>query len=96
MKISLAIVTSRELSSFSFYVDALYAFESVLSKGLRGFNSDLVEKICIGLICCSPMFAKFFQPRRPKYYEYLVAYGRFPGISHGYGGPIYKGYGQLF
>lgn len=69
MKISLAIVTSRELSSFSFYVDALYAFESVLSKGLRGFNSDLVEKICIGLICCSPMFAKFFQPRRPKYYE---------------------------
>ena len=44
MKISLAIVTSRELSSFSFYVDALYAFESVLSKGLRGFNSDLVEK----------------------------------------------------
>ena len=33
MKTSLAIVTSRELSSFSFYKDALYAFESILSKG---------------------------------------------------------------
>lgn len=45
MKITLGIVTSRELSSFSFYDDALYAFESVLSKGLLGFNSDLVKTI---------------------------------------------------
>ena len=51
MKTSLAIVTSRELSSFSFYKDALYAFESILSKGLLGFNSDLVEEICIRLEC---------------------------------------------
>lgn len=69
MKTSLAIVTSRELSSFSFYKDALYAFESILSKGLLGFNSDLVEEICIRLECESPMFAQFFQAHRPKYYE---------------------------
>ena len=69
MEITFALETSRELSSFSFYKDALYTFESVLSKGLLGFNSDLVEKICIGLICCSPIFAQFTQVRRPKYYE---------------------------
>lgn len=69
MEITFALETSRELSSFSFYKDALYIFESVLSKGLLGFNSDLVEKICIGLICCSPIFAQFTQVRRPKYYE---------------------------
>lgn len=28
-----------------------------------------MEKICIGLICCSPIFAQFTQVRRPKYYE---------------------------
>lgn len=44
MEITFALETSRELSSFSFYKDALYTFESVLSKGLLGFNSDLVEK----------------------------------------------------
>lgn len=69
MKTSLALVTSRELSSFSFYKDALYAFESVLSKGLLGFNSDLVEEICIRLKCESPVFAQFSQAQRPKYYE---------------------------
>ena len=69
MKTSLAIVISRELSSFSFYKDALYAFESVLSKGLLGFNSDLVEEICIRLKCESPVFAQFSQAQRPKYYE---------------------------
>lgn len=69
MKITLGIVTSRELSSFSFYDDAFYAFESVLSKGLLGFNFDLVETISIRLICLSPKFSKFFQARRPKYYE---------------------------
>ena len=45
MKTTFAIETSRELSSFSFYKDALYAFESVLSKGLLRFNSDLVGEI---------------------------------------------------
>ncbi|CDB96348.1 putative uncharacterized protein [Bacteroides sp. CAG:443] len=69
MEIVLGIVTSRELSSFSFYDDALYAFKSVLSKGLLGFNSDLVETISIRLICLSPKFSKFFQAHRPKYYE---------------------------
>lgn len=69
MKTSLAIVISIELKSFSFYTDALYAFESILSKGLLGFNSDLVEEICIRLVCESPRFAKFFQEQRPKYYE---------------------------
>ena len=69
MKTTFAIETSRELSSFSFYKDALYAFESVLSKGLLRFNSDLVEEICIGLICLSPKFSQFFQAHRPKYYE---------------------------
>lgn len=69
MKTLLAIVISIELKSFSFYTDALYAFESILSKGLLGFNSDLVEEICIRLVCESPRFAKFFQEQRPKYYE---------------------------
>ena len=69
MKTSLAIVISIELKSFSFYNDALYAFKSILSKGLLGFNSDLVEEICIRLVCESPMFAQFFQAQRPKYYE---------------------------
>ena len=59
MKTTFAIETSRELSSFSFYKDALYAFESVLSKGLLRFNSDLVGE----------MFSQFFQAHRPKYYE---------------------------
>ena len=69
MKTSLAIETSRELSNFRFYKDALYAFKSVLSKGLLGFNSELVEKICIRLVCLSPIFGQFFQAQRPKYYE---------------------------
>lgn len=69
MEIVLGIVISRELKSFSFYNDALYAFENILSKGLLGFNSDLVETISIRLVCESPRFAKFFQEQRPKYYE---------------------------
>ena len=69
MQTTFAIDISKELLSFSFYNDALHAFESILSKGLLGFNSDLVEEICIGLTCLSLMFAKFFQARRPKYYE---------------------------
>lgn len=69
MEIVLGIVTSRELSDFSFYDDALYVFESILSKGLFGFNSDLVETISIRLICLSPKFSQFFRAHRPKYYE---------------------------
>ena len=69
MKIVLGIVTSIELTSFSFYDDAIYAFESILSKGLLRFNSDLMEEISIRLTCLSPMFSKFFRAHRPKYYE---------------------------
>ena len=69
MEIVLGIVTSRELSGFSFYDNAVYAFESILSKGLLRFNSDLVETISIRLICLSPKFSQFFQVHRPKYYE---------------------------
>ena len=69
MEIKLGIVTSRELSSFRFYGDGLYAFESVLSNGLLGFNSDLVETISIRLMCLSPKFSQFFRAYRPKYYE---------------------------
>ena len=69
MKIILGIVISREFSSFSFHSDAINVFKSVLSNGLLGFNSELVEKICIRLICLSPMFGQFFQAQRPKYYE---------------------------
>ena len=39
MKTSLAIVTSRELSSFSFYKDALYAFESILFSGRNMYKA---------------------------------------------------------
>lgn len=69
MEIVLGIVISRELKSFSFYNDALYAFENILSKGLLRFNSDLVETISIRLICLSPKFNQFFRAHRPKYYE---------------------------
>ena len=69
MKTSLAIETSRELSNFRFYKDALYAFKSVLSKGLLGFKSDLVETIAITLVCLSPQFSTFYKVQRPKYYE---------------------------
>ena len=69
MKIVLGIVSSIELSSFSFYDDAFYAFQSILSKGLLRFNSDLVETISIRLTCVSPKFSKFFRAHRPKYYE---------------------------
>ena len=69
MKIVFGIDTSRELSSFRFYKDAIYAFQSVLSKGLLEFNSDLVEEISIYFVCLSPPFRKFFKAHRPKYYE---------------------------
>ena len=69
MEIILGIVTSREISSFSFYNDGILTFSSILSDGLLGFNSDLVETISIRLICLSPKFSKFFQAHRPKYYE---------------------------
>ena len=69
MEIVLGIVSSIELSCFSFYDDAFNAFESILSKGLLGFNSDLVETTSIRLTCVSPKFSKFFKAHRPKYYE---------------------------
>ena len=69
MEIILGIVTSREISSFSFYNDGILTLSSILSNGLLGFNSDLVETISIRLICLSPKFSQFFQTHRPKYYE---------------------------
>ena len=69
MEIILGIVTSREISSFSFYNDGILTLSSILSNGLLGFNSDLVETISIRLICLSPKFSQFFQAHRPKYYE---------------------------
>ncbi|WP_162617826.1 hypothetical protein [Bacteroides ilei] len=69
MEIILGIVTSREISSFSFYNDGILTLNSILSNGLLGFNSDLVETISIRLICLSPKFSQFFQAHRPKYYE---------------------------
>mgnify|MGYP006863337988 CR=1 FL=1 len=69
MKIILGIVISREISSFSFYNDGILTLNSILSNGLLGFNSDLVETISIRLICLSPKFSQFFQAHRPKYYE---------------------------
>ena len=69
MEIVLGIVSSIELSCFSFYDDAFNAFKSILSKGLLRFNSDLVETISIRLTCVSPKFSQFFRAHRPKYYE---------------------------
>ena len=45
MKIILGIVISREFSSFSFHSDAINVFKSVLSNGLLGFKSDLMETL---------------------------------------------------
>ena len=69
MEIILGRVLSKEFSSFRFYKDALYAFESILSKGLLGFNSDLVETLAVTLVCLSPQFTTFYNVSRPKYYE---------------------------
>ena len=72
MKISLAIVISIELSSFRFYKDALYEFECILSKGLLGLKSDLVETLAVTLVCLSPQFTTFYNVSRPKYYEDIL------------------------
>ena len=56
MEIILGRVLSKEISSFRFYKDALYAFESMLSKGLLGLKSDLVETLAVTLVCLSPQF----------------------------------------
>ena len=45
MEIVLGIVTSRELSGFSFYDNAVYAFESILSKGLLRFKVSSINSI---------------------------------------------------
>ena len=69
MEIILGRVLSKEISSFRFYKDALYAFESILSKGLLGLKFDLVETIAVTLVCLSPQFTTFYKVSRPKYYE---------------------------
>ena len=69
MEITFGIVMSREISSFSFHSDAVHTFESLLSNGLLGFKSDLVETIAITLVCLSPQFSTFYKVQRPKYYE---------------------------
>ena len=69
MKIILGIVISREFSSFSFHSDAINVFKSVLSNGLLGFKSDLMETLSVTLVCLSPQFTTFYKAQRPKYYE---------------------------
>ena len=69
MKIILGIVISREFSSFSFHSDAINVFKSVLSNGLLGFKSDLMETLSVTLVCLSPQFTTFYKVLRPKYYE---------------------------
>ena len=69
MKITFGIVISREFSNFSFHSDAIHTFENLLSDGLLGFKSDLVETITITLVCLSPQFCTFYKVHRPKYYE---------------------------
>ena len=69
MKITFGIVISREFSNFSFHSDAIHTFENLLSDGLLGFKSDLVETIAITLVCLSPQFSTFYKVQRPKYYE---------------------------
>ena len=69
MKITFGVVISREFSNFSFHSDAIHTFENLLSDGLLGFKSDLVETITITLVCLSPQFCTFYKVHRPKYYE---------------------------
>ena len=69
MKIILGIVISREFSSFSFHSDAINVFKSVLSNGLLGFKSDLMETLSVTLVCLSPQFTTFYKVLRPHYYE---------------------------
>ena len=69
MKIILGIVISREFSSFSFHSDAINVFKSVLSNGLLGFKSDLMETLSVTLVCLSPQFTTFYKVLRPQYYE---------------------------
>ena len=71
MEIILGRVVSKEISSssFSFHSDAVHAFDEILTKGLLGFNSDLVETLAVTLVCLSPQFTTFYNVSRPKYYE---------------------------
>lgn len=69
MEITLCVIISREISTFSIHSDAVSAFESLLSNGLLRLKTDLVESLCIAFICVSPPFSKFFKVHRPKYYE---------------------------
>lgn len=69
MEITLGVIVSREIPNFSFHSDAIRTFENLLSNGLLGFKSDLVETIAITLVCLSPQFSTFYKVQRPKYYE---------------------------
>ncbi len=69
MEIILGRVVSKEISSFSFHKDAFNAFDEILTKGLLGLKSDLVETIAVTLVCLSPQFTTFYSVSRPKYYE---------------------------
>ena len=57
-----------EFPTFSYYSDAVNKFESLLTTGLLGFKSDLIETLDVSFICVSPEFRRFFKPVRPKYY----------------------------
>ena len=48
--------------------DELLCFENILSKGLESFHSEMVEELCLCLICVRIEFKDFFKPKRPKYY----------------------------
>ena len=58
-----------EFPTFSYYSDAVNKFESLLTTGLLGFKSDLIETLDVSFICVSPEFRLFFKPVRPKYYD---------------------------
>ena len=61
-------MTTKDFPTFSYYSDAVNKFESLLTTGLLGFKSDLIETLDVSFICVSPEFRRFFKPVRPKYY----------------------------
>ena len=70
MKIALGVtMTTKDFPTFSYYSDAVNKFESLLTTGLLGFKSDLIETLDVSFICVSPEFRQFFKPVRPKYYD---------------------------
>lgn len=69
MEIIFGAVKSREFFSFSFHSEAVRTFDRLLSNGLLGFKSDLVETMAVTFVCLSPQFTTFYKVSRPKYYE---------------------------